>query len=97
MSGLEIRPIGDGDRAAVEREARAAGAARIVLATTNEKLRVLAFYQRNGFVLAALHPGAVDRMRAIKPTIPEVADNSIPIRDPLDLEKRLPPRPHPAP
>jgi GNAT superfamily N-acetyltransferase len=76
---------------AAEREARATGAARIVLATTNDNLRALGFYQRNGFVLLAVHPGAVDRMRAIKPTIPEVADNGIPIRDQLDLEKPLAP------
>jgi ribosomal protein S18 acetylase RimI-like enzyme len=75
--------------AAAEAEARRMAAARIMLSTTNDNLRALGFYQRAGFVLVALHPGAVARMRAHKPAIPAVADNGIPIRDQIDLEKRL--------
>ena len=75
--------------AAAEAEARRLDLARIVLSTTNDNLRALAFYQRAGFVLAALHPDAVARLRALKPATPAVAGNGIPIRDQIDLEKRL--------
>jgi ribosomal protein S18 acetylase RimI-like enzyme len=75
--------------AAAEAEARRLGAARVVLFTTNDNLRALALYQRAGFALTALHPGAVTRLRALKPAIPEVAGNGIPIRDLIELEKRL--------
>jgi ribosomal protein S18 acetylase RimI-like enzyme len=78
---------------AAEAAARAAGLRRIVLGTVNSNLRALGFYQRNGYVLTALHPGAVAGFRAIKPSIPLVDDHSIPpglpIRDQIDLEKRL--------
>ena len=85
--------IGRALLAAAEAEARRLGATRIVLSTTNDNLRALGFYQRAGFRLVRLHPGATARLRATKPSIPEVAPNGIPIRDQLDLEKPLPPHP----
>ena len=81
--------IGQALVAAAEAEARRLGLAPIVLCTTNDNLRALAFYQRVGFVLAALHPDAVARLRALKPAIPAIAENGIPIRDQIDLEKCL--------
>ncbi len=75
---------------AVAEEAGARGCERLWLVTTNDNVDALRFYQRRGFRLAGLHPGAVDRSRReLKPQIPEVADNGIPIRDELDLERRL--------
>jgi N-acetylglutamate synthase-like GNAT family acetyltransferase len=66
------------------------GCERLWLVTTNDNVDALRFYQRRGFRLTGLHPGAVDRSRReLKPQIPEVADNGIPIRDELDLERRL--------
>ena len=38
----------------------------------------------------ALRPGAIDRTRHLKPTLPELGENDIPIRDELDLELLLP-------
>ncbi|HEY2616328.1 MAG TPA: GNAT family N-acetyltransferase [Acetobacteraceae bacterium] len=55
------------------------------LATTNDNLDALRFYQRRGFRLQALRPGAVDAARAQKPTISAVGEHGIPIRDELDL------------
>jgi hypothetical protein len=69
--------------------ARAAGRTRVWLITTNDNLDALRFYQRRGFTLAALHRGAVARSRRLKPTIPEVGAHGIPIRDELELERRL--------
>ena len=67
------------------------GFRRMWLVTTNDNTDALRFYQRRGFRLARLHRGAVDRSRAtLKPTIPEVASNGIPIRDELELELDLP-------
>jgi len=58
--------------------------------TTNDNLRALGFYQRRGFRLASLRPGAVDEARrTLKPEIPEIGDDGIPIRDELDLEMDL--------
>jgi ribosomal protein S18 acetylase RimI-like enzyme len=70
--------------------AAARGCRRLWLLTTNDNLRALGFYQRRGLRLCALHAGAVDRDRALKPEIPEVnPDNGIPVRDLLELELPL--------
>ena len=59
------------------------GCRRLWLITTNDNTDALRFYQRRGFRLAELHPGAVDRSRAtLKPEIPVIGDHGIPIRDP---------------
>jgi len=67
-----------------------AGCRRVWLVTTNDNVDALAFYQRRGFRLAALHRAAVTEAReTLKPEIPEVARNGIPIRDELELELEL--------
>jgi N-acetylglutamate synthase-like GNAT family acetyltransferase len=66
------------------------GCGRLWLITTNDNVDALRFYQRRGFRLTGVHPGAVDQSRRdLKPQIPEVAGNGIPIRDELDLERPL--------
>ena len=63
------------------------------LVTTNDNLRALAFYQRRGFRIIAVHTDAVARSREAKPEIPAVGDNGIPILDEIELEKELPASP----
>jgi ribosomal protein S18 acetylase RimI-like enzyme len=74
---------------AVAAAARDAGCRRVWLITTNDNLRALRFYQRRGFRLAALHRDALDRSRELKPSIPEVGLDGIPLRDELELELTL--------
>jgi ribosomal protein S18 acetylase RimI-like enzyme len=75
---------------AIVTAARRAGCRRVWLITTNDNVEALAFYQRRGFRLAGLHRDAVTEARkALKPEIPEVARNGIPIRDELELELEL--------
>jgi N-acetylglutamate synthase-like GNAT family acetyltransferase len=75
---------------AIERRAADARCRRLWLVTTNDNVDALRFYQRRGFRLAELRPGAVDRSRVtLKPEIPEVGDHAIPLRDELVLEKEL--------
>lgn len=59
------------------------------LTTTNDNLDALRFYQRRGFRLMALRPGAVEAARALKPRISAVGEHGIPIRDELDLTLQL--------
>ena len=63
---------------------------RVFLTTTNDNLRALGFYQRHGFELVQVRRGAVDAARKIKPAIPLVGENGIPLRDEIELEKALP-------
>jgi len=74
---------------AVAVAARDAGCRRVWLITTNDNLRALRFYQRRGFRLAALHRDALARSRDLKPSIPEIGLDGIPLRDELELELRL--------
>jgi N-acetylglutamate synthase-like GNAT family acetyltransferase len=73
----------------VAAEARAHDCRRVWLITTNDNLNALRFYQKRGFRLAALYPGAVDESRKIKPQIPLVGENGIPLRDEIKLELAL--------
>jgi GNAT superfamily N-acetyltransferase len=62
---------------------------RVWLVTTNDNLDAVRFYQRRGFVLSALRPGAVDESRRLlKPQISTTGAYGIPLRDELELELR---------
>ena len=69
--------------------ARRKGCRRIFLITTNDNLNALGFYQKRGFELAALHRGAVNESRKVKPAIPLIGANNIPLRDEIELEMIL--------
>jgi len=75
---------------AVVDEAGRRGCGRVLVTTTNDNLHALGFYQRRGFELAVIRRGAVAESRRLKPAIPLVGDNNIPIRDEIELELRLP-------
>jgi ribosomal protein S18 acetylase RimI-like enzyme len=81
----ERRGIGSALLDAVIAEARRRGAARLWLITTNDNLHALRFYQRRGLHLVALYPDAVAAARQIKPGIPLIGFDQIPIRDELEL------------
>jgi GNAT superfamily N-acetyltransferase len=78
---------------AVAREASRYGCSRLWCITTNDNLPALAFYQKRGFRIIAVHPGAVERSRLLKPSIPLLGFAGIPIRDELELELPLPSSP----
>jgi len=83
---IEDQGVGSALLRAVSQAAIMKGCKRLWLVTTNDNLHALGFYQRRGFVLCSLRPGAVDKSRVIKPSIPLVAQNGIPIRDEIELE-----------
>jgi GNAT superfamily N-acetyltransferase len=66
---------------------RAWGTERMWLITTNNNIGAIAFYQRWGMDLVALHHNGVERARRLKPSIPMEADG-IPIRHELEFEWR---------
>ena len=75
---------------AVLDDARTAGCRNAWLTTTNDNLDALRFYQRCGFRLVSMRPGAVDRARStLKPEIPVIGAQGIPMTDELDLELEL--------
>ena len=74
---------------AVKEEALKAGCKRLWLITTNDNLKAIRFYQRRGFLLAALHKDAITESRRLKPEIPLLGIDGIPIRDEIELEMFL--------
>jgi uncharacterized protein YhfF/L-amino acid N-acyltransferase YncA len=62
---------------------------RVWLITTNDNTRALRAYQRHGFDLVALHREAIDQSRQLKPEIPAIGYDGIPIAHELELERRL--------
>lgn len=73
----------------VIKTARQRGCRRIILTTTNDNMPALAFFQKRGFHLTDIRPGAVDEARFTKPEIPFTGVDGIPIHDELDLEFNL--------
>ena len=71
---------------AVRGIAARAGCRTLWVLTTNDNVDGLRFYQRRGFRLSALRPGAVDvARRALKPQIPPIGFHGIPLRDEIEL------------
>jgi ribosomal protein S18 acetylase RimI-like enzyme len=86
---LEGQGVGSALIDAATQRARAAGCTRLWLITTNDNTHAISFYQKRGFVLAALHANILEEWRRIKPQIPLTGFDDIPLRDALELEMRL--------
>ncbi len=74
---------------AVHETARQHGCKRLWLITTNDNLYALHFYQKRGFVLVALHRNALEFASKLKPEIPLIGNDGIPLRDEIELEMIL--------
>ncbi|MGD0338730.1 MAG: GNAT family N-acetyltransferase [Bacteroidota bacterium] len=81
--------IGSSLLKSVEQIAKEKMCNRIWLITTNDNLHALRFYQRRGYVLTAIHCNAIEKSRQLKPQIPMIGNDGIPLRDEIELEKRL--------
>jgi ribosomal protein S18 acetylase RimI-like enzyme len=75
--------------AAVKEAAEAAGCRRVWLTTTNDNTPALRFYQKRGFHLVAVYPNALEQSRRLKPQIPLIGLDGIPLRDEIELELPL--------
>jgi ribosomal protein S18 acetylase RimI-like enzyme len=83
------RGVGSALLQATAAVARAAGCRRLWLITTNDNIDALRFYLRNGLRLVAVHVDALDRSRALKPSIPLIGKDGVPLRDEWELELLL--------
>jgi len=59
------------------------------LITTNDNTRALRFYQKRGFHLVAVYPNSLNESRRLKPQIPIIGIDGIPLRDEIELEITL--------
>lgn len=75
--------------AALETIATERACTQLDVATTNDNLDALRFYQRRGFSLSELHPRLMEEVRRRKREVPLAGEYDIPIRDVLVLSKPL--------
>lgn len=69
--------------------ARDRNCVKVVLITTNDNINAIGFYQKRGFDLAHLYHNALDISRTLKPQIPLIGDNNIPLKHELEFEMLL--------
>jgi ribosomal protein S18 acetylase RimI-like enzyme len=74
---------------AVKQIAQKAHCKRLWLITTNDNLKALRFYQKRGFVLVTIHRNAIEKARKVKPEIPLIGNDGIPLQDEIELEMIL--------
>lgn len=74
---------------AAEMEIRACGVKRIIVTTTNDNIRAQAFYIRRGYRLARIERDGMQRVRALKPALPEAGIEGLPLLDMWEFEKLL--------
>lgn len=71
----------------VIREAKERNLQKVVLITTNDNINAIRFYQKRGFDMAHLFHNALDVSRKLKPEIPLIGENSIPLRHEIEFER----------
>lgn len=74
---------------AARKDAVLRGCQRLWLITLNDNLDAIRFYQRRGMTIAAIHKNALEFSRKIKPTIAEIGQYGIPLRDEIEFEMIL--------
>jgi len=62
---------------------------KVCLVATNDNLNGIGFWQKRGFKLVKVYPGSMEYVRKIKPAVPLIGENGIPLRDELELEMIL--------
>lgn len=62
---------------------------RLLLITTNDNIHALSFYQKRGFTFSNIYVNSMSKSRLLKPEIPLIGNDNIPIRDELELELLL--------
>lgn len=71
-------------------KAKERGCTRVWLITTNDNTHAIRFYQRRGFEWVGFHKDAMTESRKLKPEIPALGNDDIPIKHEIEFEYRLP-------
>ena len=88
-SKIENRGIGSALIEKVVEVAKTLNCKRVWLITSNDNIRAIRFYQKRGFDLAGIHLHAITEARKIKPSIPVVGYDQIPVKHEIEFEMRF--------
>jgi GNAT superfamily N-acetyltransferase len=70
----------------VKQVAKESGVNKIIVQTSNDNTHAFRFYQRRGFTIRKIRVGAMNAARQLKPSIPLIGEEGIPIRDEIEFE-----------
>lgn len=62
---------------------------KIIVVTTNDNIHAMRFYQKRGFDMARFYANALDVSRKMKPEIPLIGENGIPLKHEIEFEINL--------
>ena len=85
----ELHGAGTALLKAIINHARRSNCSRLWVVTTNDNTKALRFYQKNGFSIIGIHINAIEKSRELKPEIPAIGMDNIPIKDEIELEMSL--------
>lgn len=66
--------------------ARSQRCRKIVAITTNDNIHAIRFYQKRGFDMARLYHNALNKSRELKPSIPLIGSEGIPLMHEIEFE-----------
>jgi ribosomal protein S18 acetylase RimI-like enzyme len=73
----------------VENMAKQSFCKEMWLITSNDNTHAMHFYQKRGYHMEAIYKGAINEARKLKPTIPYVNNQGIPIESEVEFKKKL--------
>lgn len=62
---------------------------KLKLVTTNDNINAICFYQKRGFDMTKLYYNSLNKSRELKPQIPLIGDNNIPLRNEIEFELKF--------
>lgn len=86
---IEGRGTGSALVGKVIETARNRGCRKVIVVTTNDNIHAIRFYQKRGFDMARLYHNALSKSRELKPSIPLIGNDGIPLRHEIEFELLL--------
>ena len=71
------------------KEFKKAGLREVFVCSTNNNYDAFKFYQYQGFRPVAVYPDAMTAARKLKPSIPRICSNGLPINDEIEYSLKL--------
>ena len=69
----------------VKKTAKTNDLRKVIVQTSNDNTHAFRFYQRRGFTINEIRLGAMDEARKLKPSIPLIGEEDIPLRDEIEF------------